>query len=77
MPLQISESENRTGRVKSELVKEKSVVERVKEGNRQQEIDLERLSKDLSMAKVHQMSILDELYNYTVVCLTKITSMEL
>jgi hypothetical protein len=33
-------------------VKEKSVVDRVKEGNRQQEIDLERLSKDLSMAKV-------------------------
>ena len=28
------------------------MVDRVKEGNRQQEIDLERLSKDLSMAKV-------------------------
>ena len=38
--------------MKSELVKEKSVVDRVREGNRQQELDLERLSKDLSMAKV-------------------------
>ena len=38
--------------MKSELLKERLVVDKVKEGNRQQEIDLERLNKDLSMAKV-------------------------
>ena len=53
-------------------MKEKSVVDKVKEGNRQQEIDLERLSKDLSMAKVHAYMQLTTTIKLYCMCVRKV-----
>ena len=52
--LQISEAESCADRAKANLVREKAGVEQGKEEHRHQELDLERLSKDISMAKVRQ-----------------------